>query len=122
MKFCRNCGKQLEDSDIYCPSCGTKCEVDENTDDLNYLKQYNNNQSSNYSNEVQGSNGMAIAGLICAFFIPKLGWIFGGIGLPKSKQLNGKGYGMSIAAIIIATLNFLLTLYLYASGQLNFMF
>ena len=25
MKFCTNCGKQLEDSVSFCPSCGTAC-------------------------------------------------------------------------------------------------
>lgn len=26
MKFCQNCGTQLEDNDLFCPSCGTKSD------------------------------------------------------------------------------------------------
>ena len=40
----------------------------------------------------------------------KLGWIFGGIGLSRSNKRNGKGKGLSIAALAIASVNFLLGL------------
>ena len=56
------------------------------------------------------SNGIAIAGFICAFFIPLLGWIFGGIGLARSKRRYGKGKGFSIAALVIATVMFIINL------------
>ena len=36
--------------------------------------------------------------------------ILGGFGISKSKKMNGKGKGMSIAAIIIASVDFVLTL------------
>ena len=49
---------------------------------------------------------MAIAGFVCSFFIPLLGWIFGGIGLSRSKKLDGKGKGFSISALIISTIEF----------------
>ena len=52
------------------------------------------------------TNGMAISGFVCSFFIPLLGWIFGGIGLSKSKKLDGKGKGFSVAALIISTITF----------------
>ena len=58
-------------------------------------------------------NGMAIAGFVCSFFIPLLGWIFGGIGLSRSQKLDGKGKGFSIAAIAIATVMFLINLSTY---------
>lgn len=50
------------------------------------------------------TNGMAIAGLICAFLFTPLGLIFSIIGLNKSKQMNGEGRGMSIAGIIISVI------------------
>ena len=53
---------------------------------------------------------MAIAGFICSFFSPLLGWIFGGIGLNRSIKRNGKGQGLSIAAIVIATIMFIVVL------------
>ena len=27
MKYCQQCGNQLEDNAVYCPYCGTKSEV-----------------------------------------------------------------------------------------------
>lgn len=53
------------------------------------------------------TNGFAIAGLICSFFVALLGLIFSIIGLTKSKECNS-GKGMSIAGIIISVLNILL--------------
>ena len=43
-------------------------------------------------------NSLALAGFICAFFIPLLGWIFGGIGLSRAKRCGdycGDGNGDS---------------------------
>ena len=77
--YCKNCGKEIDNNAYVCPYCGFKTvETKPET------------------------NGMAIAGLVCAFFIPLLGLIFGCIGLQKSKELGGEGRGMSIAAIVIS--------------------
>ena len=48
-------------------------------------------------------NSLALAGFICAFFIPLLGWIFGGIGLSRAKRYGGNGKELALAAIIVAT-------------------
>lgn len=56
------------------------------------------------------TNGMAIAGLICAFLFTPLGLIFSIIGLNKSKQMNGEGRGMSIAGIIISVLGIIVAI------------
>ena len=96
MKYCKHCGAELLDSDAYCLKCGNKVEETE-------IKVVMENQT----------NGMSVAGFILAFFIPLLGWIFGGVGLKRAKGLNGKGYGLSIAAIIIATVNYILAMVLY---------
>lgn len=49
----------------YCSKCG--CAVVEQS-------QYNN----------VASNGIAVAGFVCVFFIPLFGWIFGWLGYIKS--------------------------------------
>lgn len=59
------------------------------------------------------TNGMAIAGIICAFLFPLLGLIFSIIGLNKSKQMNGEGRGVSIAGIVISAILLLLGIVLY---------
>ena len=70
MKYCTKCGSEILDDAVICPNCGCSVETKKNDE----------------------TNGMAIAGFVCSFFIPLLGWIFGGLGLKKSKEINkGKG-------------------------------
>ena len=95
MKFCSKCGNELLDDAVVCPKCG--CATD-------YEKVSTYSQSS-----TSQTNGFAIAGFVCSFFIPLLGWIFGGIGLNKANKMDGKGKGFAIAAIAIATAGFFIS-------------
>lgn len=88
--FCSHCGKELPDNAYFCTNCGCLTE---------------GRKVSNKQRDTD-ANGMAIAGFVCSFFIPLLGWIFGGIGLNRSAKRNGKGKGFSIAALVIATVSF----------------
>ena len=99
MKTCKNCGHFMEDKQLYCEKCG----------ELNEVKETQFNQTSNVV--IKKTNGIAIAGFVCSFFIPLLGWIFGGIGIKKSKETNS-GYGLSLAAIIIASIGFVINFFL----------
>ena len=94
-RFCTHCGHKVHEGAVVCVNCG--CAIDSAT-------------SSMQSGATSKINGMAIAGFVCSFFVPILGWVFGGIGLAKSKKLDGKGKGFSIAAIAIASANFILGL------------
>ena len=71
--FCWRCGNEVVDEAYICPNCG--CLVG----------------GRDAVEEVKYKNGIAVAGFICSFFIPLLGWIFGGIGLSRAKKRNGKG-------------------------------
>lgn len=53
---------------------------------------------------------MAVAGFVCSFFVPILGWVFGGIGLARANKRNGKGKGLSIASITVASVMFFIYL------------
>ena len=53
------------------------------------------------------NNTMSIVGFILSFIIPVVGLILSIIGLNKSKELNNKGKGLSIAGIIISVLLFI---------------
>ena len=99
MKYCRNCGNEVPDEAAICMKCGCRVEAQENV--------------YKYKSD---TNGMAIAGFICSFFIPLLGWIFGGIGLSKANKLYGKGKGFAIAAIIISTVSFIVGIIIYSNA------
>lgn len=64
-------------------------------------------------------NGWAIAGFICSFLSPLLGFIFSGIGLNKAGKLGGKGKNLAIAGIVIAAVNMVLGIILSATGALD---
>ena len=93
--FCKYCGKEIVNNAVICVHCGRLLE------EMTILSTDEN---------VPKTNGIAIAGFICAFIVPLLGWIFGGIGLSRANKRNGKGRGLSIAALVIATVMFLLFL------------
>ena len=43
MKFCSRCGTQLEDNDVFCPSCGEVCD----RTDVNNTNNYRNTSQNN---------------------------------------------------------------------------
>ena len=93
--YCSKCGEEVNDQAIVCPKCGCATQ------------NYTLNESKVPTRE---KNGIAIAGFVCSFFIPLLGWIFGGIGLARANKRNGKFKGFSIAAIAIASFMFVINL------------
>lgn len=92
--FCCNCGKELHPEAVVCPNCGV------GTGKEKFISFTQNKEG----------NGMAVAGFVCSFFVPILGWVFGGIGLSRASKRNGKGKGLSIAGIAIASVMFFVNL------------
>ena len=82
-----------------------------------YDQAYQPNQAYYQQIQPEASNGMAVAGFVLAFLIGLLGLIFSILGLNKSKELNGKGKGLSIAGIIISSFNMLLGVILVATDN-----
>lgn len=108
MKYCSNCGSQIPNGSNFCTSCGQP---------VNGGSQYDSYQQPVQNNE--GSNGYAIAGLICSLFVGSItGLIFSSIGLNKSKS-TGQGKGLAIAGIVISVVRLvLLPLILVVYSQL----
>ena len=95
--YCTVCGTEINNEAIICPHCGVATQ------------NYN-------ASKIQGlngdKNGMAIAGFVCSFFIPLLGWIFSGIGLHRANKRNGKNKGFAVAGIVISCVMFVFNLLL----------
>lgn len=106
--FCSNCGQKLDDNAVTCPNCGAETGISPAVGAEKPAKQAGEprpQQAQQYQPPRESeSNGFAIAGLICAFFIPILGLIFSCMGLNRSKKMNGEGKGVSIAGIVISVL------------------
>ena len=99
--FCTHCGKEMCDEAYVCTNCGCLLQGD-------FVVERQEGVNESTQEEQPQTNGIAVAGFICSFFIPLLGWIFGGIGLARANKRNGVGKGFSIAAIAIASAGFVL--------------
>jgi len=114
MKYCTKCGYENEDRDNFCRNCGNPIN-ENNKSDESILNGSNPNNNMYYQNnyyQQPPTNGMAIAGIILAFFVPILGLIFGIIGLNKSNtpEYRGEGKGLAIAAIVISAISLIISL------------
>lgn len=94
MKYCRNCGNELDDNAFVCPKCGVRTD--------GYVPpqqpQYQPQPAS------QPVNGLAIAGFVVSFFFSVVGLILSIIGLKKSQTMNDSGKGFAIAGIVLGAI------------------
>ena len=118
-KFCRECGKELEENSKFCNNCGTKIE-EEKTEEANTSNENTNesaasnagtNVTYNQTYVTKKINGMAIAGfvislvsLLCCGYSSWLGLIFSIIGLVNANKNEGEGKGLAIAGIVISSI------------------
>ena len=111
--FCRRCGKEVLDDSKFCKYCGAKVSNEIKDESIQSTNASSSTMTSHDASTMLSPkkkiNGYAISGLIFAFIIPLLGWILGGIGLSKSKK-TGSGKSLSIAAIIVSCLIFIINL------------
>ena len=93
MKYCSNCGIQLDDGVTYCPSCGTFVGSSTNNN-----SSYNYDQASGFE-----TSGLAIAGLVLAILAPFIGLIISIIANSDAKQrCDEKSQSLSRIGIIVA--------------------
>ena len=104
MKYCPNCGSQIEEGAQYCNICGTKLAAQtpvQNANQNNYG--YNPNYQSNVVTPQKGVNVNAIIGFVTSLSFYPVGLVFSILGLVDAKKTN-HGKGLSIAGIIIASI------------------
>ena len=127
-KFCRECGKKLEENSKFCNNCGMKIEekesntLSENTNEST-VKNANENVTYNQTYVTKKSNGMAIIGfvislisLLCCGYSSWLGLIFSIIGLINANKNEGEGKGLAIAGIVISLILLILFILLTIFG------
>lgn len=65
-----------------------------------FIKILNEYESVPAADDSAGTNGWAIAGLICGILLPPLGIIFSAIALGQIKKTGQKGKGLAIAGLV----------------------
>ena len=101
--YCRKCGKEINDDAYVCIYCGAKAhETPANTGSAGagYASYGSNNTQPPVT--YKKTNGMAIAGFVCAFVFPLLGLIFSIIGMKQCQERGDDGYGLAKAGKIIS--------------------
>lgn len=96
MKYCKNCGQEIIFDVQTCPNCKIHLQtIEEETD---------------------SSTTFGVWAIILGL-VPLFGWIIGGLGLKKAFQFNNKkGKLLNGIGIVLATISFLLNVYLMTNG------
>lgn len=92
--FCKSCGKQIDDSALYCPNCGAAQGVRQN--DGFYRGPASDRPKP-------GMNALALVGFILSFFIPIAGLVLSIIGKKQIASSGETGNGFAVAGIIISS-------------------
>lgn len=95
--FCKNCGKQLADSERFCPHCGTS--TDKGATDGSSIAQ------------PRSENVIAIVGFVFSFLMSLVGLICSIVGYKNSKRGGDHG-GLAVAGIIISAVSIGITIIL----------
>ncbi len=109
MKYCPNCGKELEKDVKFCANCG-KAVINETT--TQQVVQPATPTTTTTVVVKDNNNSMATAGfvvsliswLLCCGSFSWLSLIFSIVGLVQAKDKNGNGKGLAIAGIIISAI------------------
>ena len=140
MKYCNNCGKQIEDGMDFCNECSNSFASDSNENNLDLLKEdnviqnneENNNTNNNQTSEINSSNnkkeGLATASLIIGIISLILSFVFNIFILPiaiiglvlgivnKVKKGRKKaGIILNIIAIVISLVIFIILSILFGA-------
>lgn len=132
MKYCQNCGSEIQEGASFCTSCGSKLpqsepiiqnesnesifgfEDHQTITENRSFENGNTNQNSfqnqnNENNEPLRTNSMCLVGFILSFFFSFIGLIVSCVGLSQlKKNPYEKGKGLAIAGIIIGVIGFVI--------------
>ena len=94
--YCRKCGKQINDSDKFCPHCGASC--DGQLEKIVYVRKYD--ESAEFENRRTENRVWGALAVLFAIFIAPLGLLFSIIGLIKYNDPNDPYHGGNKAKCI----------------------
>ena len=102
MKYCKNCGVELQDNINFCPNCGTSQTTEEKIaneiDDQKEIIPENDSTDKVYV--IPESSTLGIVSIICCFFIPALALCLGLAGMTTYKKKENRQ--LSKIALIIS--------------------
>ena len=111
MNYCTNCGNQVPAGSKFCTSCGTPMNGG--------FQNYNNVNYQQPPVQQNGTNGFAIAGLVCSLVVGSItGIIFSCLGLNQAKKC-GTGKGLAIAGLIISILRIVFIIFYFSLFMLT---
>jgi hypothetical protein len=70
-----------------------------------------------YGGQAAGTNGFAIASLVCAFFCSPLGIIFGLVARSQIQRTGERGAGLALAGIIISVVSLFFGILVVSTGR-----
>ena len=91
---CIHCGAEIDDKAVICVYCGSQVAPAAGMGTANPVGMK--------SEEEKKQNNLTTAAIICAVIVPVVGLILGFVALSKSKELNGAGKNLALAAVIVA--------------------
>ncbi len=110
--FCRNCGKQLNDGDKFCPACGTSIASANNAEHTseNFPPVRENPtpaQNNNVQNALRPGDSASVGWAFLGFFIPIVGLILYLIwkqDYPVKAHSAGKGALVSVVVGVVCSI------------------
>ena len=118
MKYCTNCGRELEEGAKTCGYCGVAIQgVSEIASNTNQSIDNSSTTVNKQNVSTQQTNGLAVAGFVvslvsflcCCGGISIVSLILSIVGLTQSKKINDSGKGLAIAGIIISAIGIIIS-------------
>lgn len=125
---CKKCGAEIPEDTKFCLACGERVNEEQNV--LRGHEQHLHSTQTSFVGDpdfehsaqksAQASNEMAVAGFCLSFFVPILGFIFGILGITKSKEQGRKTLAIFAVAISCVVFIFNMLIQIFSAQIMQF--